>query len=479
MRSQSTRRTSARWGVRGLLMVLATGGIARADVAAKGTFGIDISVTLFPPPATGTFDGQITSFDAGPFPVGGTEVDLASNVGTMNIVDGDIPSINVPALAATFDFDAVSAPLSFSGAGMAVCSTDIVACAAGQATFVGDFTGLVDGSNLLPDGYVYTFDGTGGDNPGPGFDAIGNFGINAFLPVNVPIGNPVTAVSDPTQFYDSRHNVLRDFLIDVTFAEVSTPGTIAFIGKSAIPGALPANIAVEPDVSVFVDIVTGGGLAFTPPVDVCVAYDDVDTDGVVDGTSVQVNTLKLLHALALGGNFQDVTTSVGGGKVCGQVGTLSPFVVAVGPPLVTTTTSSTSTTLETVTTTSTTTTTTTSTLPTGDCEDALACIQAVLGIEPCTPEVLPTKLGNACGKKLEKAQSLIEKAGTATKLKKALKSVAKARSQVEKCAAKATKFVTNKKTPISAECNDTIGAIADVILTAIDEGRLGVPLPVE
>jgi hypothetical protein len=103
----------------------------------------------------------------------------------------------------------------------------------------------------------------------------------------------------------------------------------------------------------------------------------------------------------------------------------------------------------------------------------------VLGVEPCTPEILPPKLGKALGKKLGKAKALIEKAGLASKLSKALKSVAKARGQVEKSAAKAAKFVTHKKTPISAACNDTIGAVADVILTAIDEGRLGVPLPVE
>ena len=30
-----------------------------------------------------------------------------------------------------------------------------------------------------------------------------------------------------------------------------------------------------------------------------------------------------------------------------------------------------------------------------------------------------------------------------------------------------------------AACNDTIGAVADVILTAIGEGRLGVTLPAE
>ena len=127
-----------------------------------------------------------------------------------------------------------------------------------------------------------------------------------------------------------------------------------------MPGALPANIAVNPDVSIFIDIVTGGGLAFEPPVEVCVHYDDVaPMDGIVDGTDVAVDTLVLLHALALGDNFQDVTTTVGGGTVCGQVGSLSPFVVAVGPPP--TTTSSTVTTTSTSSTSSTS--STTSTLP--------------------------------------------------------------------------------------------------------------------
>jgi hypothetical protein len=362
-------RTIGRLGIGALATALVLFGVGavRADVAATGTFGIDISVPF--PFTSGTFDGQITGFNAGPFSVGGTPVDLQSAVGMMTIANGNIPAIDVPALAATFDFDAVSGPLSFEGAGVAVCSSNIINCAAGQATFVGDFTSLTDPGNLLPDGYVYVFDGTGGDNPGSGFDAIGNFGINGFLPVDVPAGNPVTATSDPTSFFDSRSNVLRDFLIDVTFAEVTTPGTIAFLGKSAIPGTLPTNIAVEPDVSVYVDIVTGNGLAFTAPVDVCVHYDDTNpADGIVDGTSVEVITLKVLHALALGDNFQDVTTTVGGGVVCGQVGSLSPFLVAVGPALVTTTTTTTSTsvtTVTTVTTTTTSTSTTTTTLPGG------------------------------------------------------------------------------------------------------------------
>jgi hypothetical protein len=204
---------------------------------------------------------------------------------------------------------------------------------------------------------VYTFDGTVVVDPGPTFDASGKFGLNAFTAANVPAGNPVPTGSGLTTYFDSKKNTLRDFLVELTFAGVTNPGTVAFLGKSAVPGALPANITVDPTVSIFIDIVTGGGLMFTPPVDVCVAYDDVEPDGIVDGTSLQVAQLRLLHALALGDNFQDVTTTVGGGKVCGQVGTLSPFVVAVGPVPTTTSTST-----STVTTTSAAPTTTT-TLP--------------------------------------------------------------------------------------------------------------------
>lgn len=351
------RRTRARAALllAGLLLALPRASLGAP--AGTGTFGIDVDVDF--PFTSGTFTGTITSFDAGPFVVGSANVDLATAIGSMSIVNGTIPAINIPALSATFTFDAAdqgatSNALDFSGAGYAIC-TDAITCVEGQGTFVGDVTGIVDPDDVLPDGFVYTFDGTVAVDPGP-FDAAGVFGLNAFAPKDVPAsaGQPAMVSSDPTTFFDSRKNTLRDFLVELTFAEVTNPGTVTFLGKSAVPGALPANIAVDADESVFVDIVTGDGFAFTPPVDVCVAYDDVDMDGVVDGTSLLVVQLRLLHALALGDNFQDVTTTVGGGKVCGQVGTLSPFVVAAGEPPVTTTTT---TTLVTITTTSTTTTT--------------------------------------------------------------------------------------------------------------------------
>src|SRR5689334_17619316 len=351
-----TRHAFTRAILAAALVLVARG--ARADVAATGTFGINVHVSF--PFTSGTFDGTITGLDTGPFTAGGGSVDLKTDIGMMSITNGQIPAINIPALAATFSFDAADSnltakSLSFTGAGIAVC-TDAITCAQGAGSFVGDVTSITDPDALLPDPLAYTFDGTVMVSSGP-FDATGVFGLNAFAPQNVAVGSSVMVVGNPTSFFDSRKNTLRNFLVDLTFAAVTNPGTVTVLGKSAVPGSLPANIVIDPTASVFVDIVTGGGLAFTPPVDVCVAYEDANDDGIVDGTTLQVAQLRLLHALALGDNFQDVTTTVGGGKVCGQVGTLSPFVVAAGPAPTTTSTST-----STVTTTSAAPTTTT-TLP--------------------------------------------------------------------------------------------------------------------
>jgi hypothetical protein len=349
---------------RGMVVVAAviSAAQARAEVAATGTFGIDVDVPF--PFTSGTFDGEL-AFDAGAFSVGGTPVDLNTDIGAMKLGNGQIPAIDLGALAATFTCDLTddnftSNSLALALSGRAVC-TDALTCAQGQGTFVGDVTGITDPDDVLPDGVVYTFDGTVEVDPGP-FDAAGVFGLNAFSPIDLPGGAPVLATSDD-QFFDSRKNALRDFLVDLTFAGVTSPGTVTVLGKSAVPGALPANITIHPELSVFVDVVTGGGLAFTPPVDVCVAYEDSNpADGIVDGTSVSTSRLKVLHALALGQNFQDVTTTTTGGKVCGRVDQLSPFLVAVGPEPTTTTTTVPDTSTTTVTT-STSSTTTTTTLP--------------------------------------------------------------------------------------------------------------------
>jgi hypothetical protein len=341
------KRSMARAVAVVVAIVVAGHGSVKAEVAATGTFGIDVDVPF--PFTSGTFNGQITNFDAGPFSVGGTGVDLGTGVGGMGITNGVISAINLNALAASFSFTLADQGgtlnmLSITGAGRAVC-TDAITCAQGQGTFVADVSGATDPNDLLPDAPKYVFDGTVTVSSGM-FDATGVFGLNAFSPLDVPAGLNVIVQGTDEEFFDSRKNTLRNFLIDLTFAGVTNPGTLTILGKSAVPGTLPANISVDADESVIVDIVTGNGLAFTPPVTVCVAYKDVDDDGIVDGTSLHTNELKLLHALALGENFQDVTTTTDGGKVCGQVDQLSPFMVAKGPaPVVTTTTVTTTTTL--------------------------------------------------------------------------------------------------------------------------------------
>lgn len=164
-----------RYGARTTMITVALGGLlaaavpARADVAATGTFGIDISVPF--PFTSGTFDGAITSFDPGPFMIGATAVDLATDIVSMTIPAGNLTNIDLGALAVTFDFAATDDDLTvndldFTGAGVAVCN-DAITCAQGQGTFVADVTSLTDPSGLLPTGFVYTFDGTVFVDPGP------------------------------------------------------------------------------------------------------------------------------------------------------------------------------------------------------------------------------------------------------------------------------------------------------------------------
>jgi len=63
-----------------LLALLALAAPARAEVAATGTATIDSDTFVDPV----TFTGGIV-FDAGSFSVNGSPVDLAGDVGTMNV----------------------------------------------------------------------------------------------------------------------------------------------------------------------------------------------------------------------------------------------------------------------------------------------------------------------------------------------------------------------------------------------------------
>lgn len=319
------------------LAALGTGTAAWAGTAGTGTF--NIAVSGFPPNVN--FTGAMT-FDNQTFDVGGTNVNLGMSVGSRNY--SGMAQVNVAALSATFNLMTTNMGFGFTGAGAGACQS---ACIGGTATFAGGLTSITDPGMLLPTDHDYTFDGTVAINflgMGPG----GSFALNAFPKLFTGMGSGVT-VGGADTFYDTRLDLIRNFLAQVTYATVGSPGDTTIYALTALPGALPGGITLDQAVSTFLDIVTDAGV--TGPIEVCVGYTDSEPDGVVDGTSIQVAQLRLLHGTVVGGAFVDVTTTVGGGLVCGQVTTLSPFVMGVGPTTTTTTVLGTTTTTAAVTTT--------------------------------------------------------------------------------------------------------------------------------
>src|SRR5262245_15208729 len=100
--TDSKRMIARRAGLLAALVGVAIAGRSPAwgAVAATGIFGINVHGS-FP---NYTFDGRISSFDAGPFSVGGTAVALDTDIQKMDILSGVISNLNLGALTASFTF---------------------------------------------------------------------------------------------------------------------------------------------------------------------------------------------------------------------------------------------------------------------------------------------------------------------------------------------------------------------------------------
>jgi polyhydroxybutyrate depolymerase len=235
--------------------------------------------------------------------------------------------------------------LSYDYAGVFVCdfSTSAYSCAE-----VGDLTN-VTGSALasLPSNLVYTFasasTGIGGDPN----NRTGTFAINAFLPAATPAGSavPVTLATEVTNPVSGTTVALS---VAVTFDTVTTGGETLVTNAPYTPAALGGDFSVENLPAGFFDLSTSA--AVSGPIRICVDYADTDDDLLVDGTTVAVADLRLLHDA--GDGFADVTVAPfppnAAKQVCGEVSSLSPFVVAElvgGSPTTTVPTSTTTTTL--------------------------------------------------------------------------------------------------------------------------------------
>jgi hypothetical protein len=475
-----------------------------ADVAATGTF--DIAVSGFPP--TVTFNGSIT-FDPG---------ERTTDVGDMSF-DGDA-DVSLSSKSATFSLEALpegEAEFEFTASGAGSC--DNTACAGGSGTFAGRFTTITDPDNVLPDG-IYTFDGTastsGGSQGGPG----GAFAINAFPRTPTPIGSNVSVTTGPQTFYDTVLDDEHDFVASALFANVSEAGDTQFVAFSALPGAFPTGVNLNPVAALFVDVTTNAMVS--GPVRLCLSYVDADNNGIVDGTAnLTVPRLRLLHAASIGAPFTDVTVFAGDLQVCGDAPAVGPIAIGALPPTATTTTTTTSTsstlppgattttsstspTVESTTTsttvpsgestststtvpsgTSTTTssirpsttsttvrgsTTTSTTLPV--CANALDCVEEAIAGPLCPGETVNQKLSTVILKKLTTAQTALIDSLATEVAKKKTKLVNKARKQLGKIGTKADAFVKKKKDPISVECRDKIRAAIALVTQQIEANRI-------
>ena len=415
------------------------GAVARADVAATGTFTVGVSPAL---------NGMIF-FATGIRSVLGQSVDLAADVGDMDFT-GSV-QLSPASSSATFELQAgPSTEFVFHATGAAACAAP--GCLDAVATFAGIVDAITDPMSVLPDA-TYALDGTTLVSVAPG--SAGTFSINAFAPQPTSIGADVVTGSGPTVFFDSVQGIERTFEARVGFPEVTTAGTTTFVGYSALPGDIPLGYQLVPEVSVFVDVATVG-VAFTGSPEVCLGTGDADLDGVVDGAGIPVTELRLLHAPAAGQAFADVTgASPSSGFVCGVAAGLSPFVLArsSGGP------------------------TTTTTLPGAGCADAVSCIDTALATPLCGAEPVNPKLQAIVEKKLGAAKTAVGKAAT-TAAKKREKLLAKARKQVAKVGRKADAFVDKKKAPITAACHDAIRAALDRIDAALEATPSGRGYPI-
>jgi hypothetical protein len=300
------------------LALTAGPSIALGGVAGTGTFSVTANLQSLPVALDGTLD-----FAPGTSTISGIDLDTASlqfsgaaSVGSGGLVIDTHVSGSVMGAMLEADVD-----------GTAVCENP--GCVGGVATFLGRLSNVV--GSVLPGDREYTLDASATLTLSSGtLSGTGTFGLNGFPRIAVPTGESGATVSD--SFYDSIGGALDDFTIDLAFHDVPIACTANAAGFSNATGFPPSFKAI----SVFVDVASDCEFS---GVTACVHYDPADLGGADE------NDLVLLHGSANGG-FVNVTTEVDPDqdRVCGEVSSLSPLVVALEQVVPTTTSTSTVTT---------------------------------------------------------------------------------------------------------------------------------------
>ncbi len=145
---------------------------------------------------------------------------------------------------------------------------------------------------------------------GPGFDTSEFSAPVEYL--NTPLGNDVTV-----DLLDEDLNVRAS----VTYTEVRQPGQTILTTPFTPPVPVSGFVVNDPnDPAIYFEITTTA--VYVPPIEVCLHYDEQNLPG-------PEASLRLIHYD--GSSWVDVTTSqdIAQNILCGEVSSLSPFVIAV------------------------------------------------------------------------------------------------------------------------------------------------------
>jgi hypothetical protein len=420
--------------------------LALAATAGTGTATVSLTSLLSSPKVsvTADFDGAIPTFSASNVALSGVNIATGAN-------------FSVPFSA--------GASGSFTAVGTISCPATGCATLPGTFSFVGVLSNITTAS--FPAGSLYTFDGsvscTG--NVVTGINCTGPFALNSFSVEGLGTGSSVTASGDES-FTDPSLGTTRSYSWEVTCGGVTVGGDVSVAGLSKVRGALPAGISTAAAGFRGLYFDASSTATFTSA-RVCIEV-DMDEDGIVDGTSIPVSALVILH-LESGAFVAKPGFDLLGFACADGLTSLSPFVLAVDTTALptTTTTTVTTTTLPGGSSTSTTISGpggTTTTVPT--CSTASQCLSAIRS-GPLCPEGGSAALQKTIDKKLKAASAKIAKASTATGAKAAKLSHA-AGAALQAIETKADKFLTKKKGSITSDCRERIRKALAPVRSALD-----------
>jgi len=254
--------------------------------AAYGTWAFDTSGN-----GTITFSTIETS-------VFGSTVDLGTTVGALTYVPSSLVSTG----------NGFTTSGTASGPNLTMALDGLAEVRGGALNWPTSFVAGAVGGSALPAGPEYVFIGSLSPS---GLLLSGGFTLHALLPANTPTGTDVGVTASG---------------ISITFANVTSAGDTGVTPRPMLPAVLPAKFVavatVNGQLSVGgVDIHTTA--SFTGPVTLCFGY----PVGAVDPAQI-----RLLHFV--GGQYVLVPLTIDptNARVCGEVFSFSPFVVALEGP---------------------------------------------------------------------------------------------------------------------------------------------------